>query len=1392
MSFFKVLSGILLSLFLRPPTIEKLVTITIDEVCATCFQPTVLAPTQLMTASPLVHLKPMRTGTSSFAGGPPLDDSWPSFITTLMSCRLWLIGVYASVRLPNASSFTIPAVDWISWALLFGFVMLLVLCGCCCCYCSENFSLSGSSRAPQLQMKTIVKRIGNLFDKPARQLRTGATIFESFTPCLGEYVGWTWIFVNALAELIWAVLRHPVYREICREIFQLVAIFLFALAIGIKTLVEKTVLLFRDAYLASEPSRIRHACRLEYRQQASLDLSLVEDFSPSCLEASPEVFHLRDKLVRSKSRFTEERSHKVIQEELRVARKLQPSSNLGDQAHRGLSCVRKPPLVKGSAFGRLSVDFSVTRSTTSKVTSLASAPRALARGPAAGGNRDVRNAQWETKQARDRIVTLEAENGRLRGLLAAPGISSDLVMFDPVSQPTPSVLPSFDVPPTFPLDCLPSPSRPAPASAPIEVPMAAPSTNPSTYDTLSPLLLASLAPATASAHTIGSNVASLAATTPPVLASGLPGPAAAPFGLAPTGFAAAPIEPVAAAPAGLVPAVPSSSGPGLLATPAGSAAPAAPSFAPAGSVPAALSTAAPAPSAVPASPPDTAASALLPSAPSSSVDTAPGSSAAAPDTVAPAPLIPAPLPAAISARRRLTPRLLPRGRIAPPPARDPSPGAPKPGDIPLAIPFNHFSSPLRPAPALAPIKVLMAAPSTDSSAYSTLPPLLPANLAPATASAHTIGSNVASLAATAAPVLASGLPRPAAAPFGLAPIGFAAAPIEPVAAAPAGLMPAVPSGSGSGPLATTAGSAAPAAPSFAPAGPVPASPPDTAASALLSSAPSSSVDTAPGSFAAAPAPAPLIPAPLPAAISARRRLVPRLLPRGRIAPPPARDPPPGAPKPDDVPLTIPLNHFSSPLRPAPALAPIEVPMAAPSTNPSAYGTLPPLLPTSLAPVTASAHTIGPNSASSFLAATAAPAAPAPALGISGPAAGPIEPVAAAPAAPPFAPAGPMPAAPVLVSGFSGPAAATFGLAPVPGPGPFIPDPFIPDPFISDPFMLGTLIPATSPYRRPAPRLPRGRIAPLPSSGKRRCFLPPPLPPPARDPSPGEPAPGSLAPAPGHFAPAPSPLAPAPGPLMPAPGPSALGPLAPRPAARLPCDRFLPPPPPPLPPARGPSPGLPKPDDAEPQWAASPAAILDQITQARKDIEDARKATGPDADGESGQPPPADVAPALPANKSSEDLLAPAPCPLALAPTPSAPGPVAPALSTLGPLAPAPLAPAPVSGPGPFVPGSVPAAATSPRRRLAPRLPRHRFLPPPPLPPPPPPLAWGPSPGLPKPDDNAEPQWAASPAAILGQIAQARKDIEDARKAVRPDADGESADAAPAPPADESSEESEEE
>lgn len=542
MSFFKVLSGILLSLFLRPPTIEKLVTITIDEVCATCFQPTVLAPTQLMTASPLVHLKPMRTGTSSFAGGPPLDDSWPSFITTLMSCRLWLIGVYASVRLPNASSFTIPAVDWISWALLFGFVMLLVLCGCCCCYCSENFSLSGSSRAPQLQMKTIVKRIGNLFDKPARQLRTGATIFESFTPCLGEYVGWTWIFVNALAELIWAVLRHPVYREICREIFQLVAIFLFALAIGIKTLVEKTVLLFRDAYLASEPSRIRHACRLEYRQQASLDLSLVEDFSPSCLEASPEVFHLRDKLVRSKSRFTEERSHKVIQEELRVARKLQPSSNLGDQAHRGLSCVRKPPLVKGSAFGRLSVDFSVTRSTTSKVTSLASAPRALARGPAAGGNRDVRNAQWETKQARDRIVTLEAENGRLRGLLAAPGISSDLVMFDPVSQPTPSVLPSFDVPPTFPLDCLPSPSRPAPASAPIKVPTAAPSTNPSAYGTPTGLV-----PATALAHTIGSNVAASfwAATAAPALASGLSGPAAGP------------IEPVATAPAALVPAVPS-------------------------------------------------------------------------------------------------------------------------------------------------------------------------------------------------------------------------------------------------------------------------------------------------------------------------------------------------------------------------------------------------------------------------------------------------------------------------------------------------------------------------------------------------------------------------------------------------------------------------------------------------------------------------------------------------------------------------------------------------------------------------------------------------------------------------------------------------------------------
>ena len=49
--------------------------------------------------------------------------------------------------------------------------------------------------------------------------------------------------------------------SICLEIFQLVAIFLFALAIGIKTLAEKTVLLFRDAYLASEPSRIRRACR---------------------------------------------------------------------------------------------------------------------------------------------------------------------------------------------------------------------------------------------------------------------------------------------------------------------------------------------------------------------------------------------------------------------------------------------------------------------------------------------------------------------------------------------------------------------------------------------------------------------------------------------------------------------------------------------------------------------------------------------------------------------------------------------------------------------------------------------------------------------------------------------------------------------------------------------------------------------------------------------------------------------------------------------------------------------------------------------------------------------------------------------------------------------------
>ena len=295
MSFFKVLNGILLSLFLRPPTIEKLVTVTIDEICATCFQPTALAPTQLMTASPLFYLKPMSTGTSSFAGGPPLSEGWPSFITTLMSSRLWLTGVYASVRLPNASSFTIPAVDWISWALLFGFVMLLMLCSCCCCYCSENFSLSTPSRAPHLQMKTIVKRISSLFDKPARQLGTGATtLFESFTSCLGQYAEWTWVFTNALAELIWAILRNPVYREICCEIFQLVAVFLFALAIGIKTLAEKTVLLFRDAYLASEPSRIRRACRLEYRKQASLNLSLVEDFSLSCLEAFQEVFRLRD------------------------------------------------------------------------------------------------------------------------------------------------------------------------------------------------------------------------------------------------------------------------------------------------------------------------------------------------------------------------------------------------------------------------------------------------------------------------------------------------------------------------------------------------------------------------------------------------------------------------------------------------------------------------------------------------------------------------------------------------------------------------------------------------------------------------------------------------------------------------------------------------------------------------------------------------------------------------------------------------------------------------------------------------------------------------------------------------------------------------------------------
>ena len=300
MSYFKVLSGILLSLFIRPPTIEKFVIVTIDEICTTCFQPTALAPTQLMTASPLIHLKPMRTGTSSFASGPPLDEGWPSFITTLMSFRLWLTGVYASVRLPNASSFTIPAVDWTSWALLFGFVMLLMLCSCCCCYCSENFSLSRFSRALQLQMKTIVKRIGNLFDKPARQLGTGATLFESFTSYLGEYAWWTWVFANALAELIWAILRHPVYREICREIFQLVAIFLFALAIGIKALVEKTVLLFRDAYLASDSLCIRCACRLEYRQQASLDLSLVEDFSLSCLEASPEVFRLHDKLARDR------------------------------------------------------------------------------------------------------------------------------------------------------------------------------------------------------------------------------------------------------------------------------------------------------------------------------------------------------------------------------------------------------------------------------------------------------------------------------------------------------------------------------------------------------------------------------------------------------------------------------------------------------------------------------------------------------------------------------------------------------------------------------------------------------------------------------------------------------------------------------------------------------------------------------------------------------------------------------------------------------------------------------------------------------------------------------------------------------------------------------------
>ncbi|OCK91314.1 uncharacterized protein K441DRAFT_222924 [Cenococcum geophilum 1.58] len=156
----------------------------------------------------------------------------------------------------------------------------------------------------------------------------------------------------------------------------------------------------------------------------------------------------------------------------------------------------------------------------------------------------------------------------------------------------------------------------------------------------------------------------------------------------------------------------------------------------------------------------------------------------APDPVAPAPLIPTPLPAAATPARRspLRPPLFRRIATPPPPpqlfAWDPSPGAPKADDVPLAIPLDRFSSPSRPAPASAPIKVPTAAPSTNPSAYGT-----PTGLVPATALAHTIGSNVAASfwAATAAPALASGLSGPAAGP------------IEPVATAPAALVPAVPS-----------------------------------------------------------------------------------------------------------------------------------------------------------------------------------------------------------------------------------------------------------------------------------------------------------------------------------------------------------------------------------------------------------------------------------------------------------------------------------------------------------------------------------------------------------------------------------------------------------------------